>query len=112
MMTQRGNEILSVGGFDCILKKNRKGKLGERTWRCRENKMLRCPGSMRTLNRQILENQGKPHHSHHADPVTLEAIHVQPEIRAASDHNSKTLILAENLGGLSQDESRFTATFA
>ena len=80
MMTEKGNEILSVGGFECILRKNRKVKLGERTWRRRENKKLRCPGSMRTLNRQILEIQGKPHHCHHADPVTLEAIHVQQVI--------------------------------
>ena len=103
--TERGNNVKRSGGFEYLLRKDRMGRNGELTWRCRESVKFKCPASIRTLNGIVLDGHGNPNHSHHGDPLTGEVRQVQSHIRsaAASGQDSTRSILAGNLTGLSQD---------
>lgn len=94
-----------VGGFEYVLRKDRMGKNGELTWRCRENVKFKCPASIRTVNGIVLDGQGNLNHSHPGDPLTGVVRQVQSDIRsaAAAGQDSTRSILAENMTGLSQD---------
>ncbi|KAK8383432.1 hypothetical protein O3P69_019072 [Scylla paramamosain] len=104
-LTERGNQVKRVGGFEYVLRKDRMGKNGELTWRCRENVKFKCPASIRTLQGIVLDGQGNPNHSHPGDPLTGEVRQVQSHIRSAATagQESTRSILAENMTGLSQD---------
>ncbi|KAK8400947.1 hypothetical protein O3P69_002612 [Scylla paramamosain] len=104
-LTERGNQVKRVGGFEYVLRKDRMGKNGELTWRCRENVKFKCPASIRILQGIVLDGQGNPNHSHPGDPLTGEVRQVQSHIRSAATagQDSTRSILAENMTGLSQD---------
>ncbi|KAK8393523.1 hypothetical protein O3P69_006690 [Scylla paramamosain] len=104
-LMERGNQVKRVGGFEYVLRKDRMGKNGELTWRCRENVKFKCPASIRTLQGIVLDGQGNPNHSHPGDPLTGEVRQVQSHIRSAATagQDSTRSILAENMTGLSQD---------
>ena len=103
--TERGAEVRTEGGYQYVMRKDRLGKNGERTWRCREQRKYRCSASIKTLNGQILEGQGQVIHSHVGDPILTKVREVQSVIRnkASTSHDTTRSVLAENLVGQNQD---------
>ena len=104
-LTERGNKVKRFGGFEYVLRKDRMGKNGELTWRCREHVKFKCSASIRILKGLVLDGQGNPNHSHPGDPLTGEVRQVQSQIRSAATagQDSTRSILAGNLTGLPQD---------
>ena len=80
--TERGGEVLAVGGFDYIERKDRWLLNGQKTWRCREHKKLKCPATVKTLNGKVIEKLGWNNHSHHGDPLKPMVRQVQSDLRA------------------------------
>ena len=103
--TERGVEVRIEGGFQYVMRKDRVGKNGERTWRCRDQRKYRCSASIKTLNGQILEGPGQILHSHVGDPIMPEVMKVQSLLRtkANTSHDTTRSTLAEYLVGLNQN---------
>ena len=64
---------MRVNGFEYLLRRDRLGKSGKRTWRCRQNKKYKCPASIGAMNGCVLEGQPNKNHSHHGDPIAVIA---------------------------------------
>ena len=103
--TERGVEVLTEGGFQYVMRRDRLGKNGERTWRCRDQRKYRCSAYIKTLNGLILDGQGQCVHSHVGDPILPTVKNVQSLLRsqASNSHDTTRSILSGNLVGINQD---------
>ena len=103
--TERGVEVLTEGGFQYVMRRDRLGKNGERTWRCRDQRKYRCSAYIKTLNGLILGGQGQCVHSHVGDPILPTVKNVQSLLRsqASNSHDTTRSILSGNLVGINQD---------
>lgn len=104
-MTERGGEIFVVDGMEFTERKDRRGRDGSRSWRCRDYKKYRCPASIKTLGGQVLDGKGCKDHSHNGDPILPQVRAVQSELRtrAAGTMDSTRMVLTSGLLGLSSD---------
>ncbi len=80
--TERQGEVLTLGGFDYIERKDRRLENGQKSWRCRDHKNLKCPATVKTLNGKVLQNLGWKNHSHQGDPLKPMVRQVQSDMRA------------------------------
>ena len=103
-VTERGCEVLEAGGFHYVMRKDRPGMNGERTWRCRMQRKYRCSASIKTKD-GIIQGDGLPTHSHIGDPVKNNVLRVQSLIRSKASTSLETTrtVVAESLVGLNQD---------
>lgn len=103
--SERGGEVKIVGGFEFVLRRDRVGKNGELTWRCREQRKYKCTAFIKTLNGEVLEGLGKNIHSHQGDPIQPQVRKVQSIMRQKAENSleSTRSILSTNLLGAGQD---------
>ena len=104
LFTQREGEVREEGGFHYVMRKDRIGKNGERTWRCRMQRKYGCKASIRTKD-GIVQGNEEPVHSHTGDPVKNDVLRVQSLLRtkASSTLDTTRSVLADCLTGVSQD---------
>ena len=55
--TEWGNDILSIGGHQFRKRADRRGRNGEISWRCRDQKKFKCSTTVKTLNGTILRGR-------------------------------------------------------
>ena len=103
--TERGIEVRIEAGYQYQYRKDRIGRYGERTWRCRYQRKHRCSATIKTLDGEIIGGQGNPIHSHLGDPVDPTVKYVQSILRsqASTSHDTTRSILSETLVGLDQN---------
>lgn len=103
--TQRNGIVLTIGPWEYIKRKDRVGKEGEITWRCRDRKKFHCPAFVKTQNDLFLHGVGNQKHTHLGDPLKPKVHHAQSQMRQAARESSGTTrrVLADTLVGLDEN---------
>ena len=103
--TERGGNVILVNGHHYIERKDRRGRDGSRTWRCREFVKFKCPATVKTLNGQVMEGKGNDRHSHSGDPLIPMIRKIQSDVRtkAATSMDTTRSIVSSALEDVPMD---------